>query len=239
MKRFHILNTLFNLTGELCPPTQNTRPPPVLGCCPPPPIHGPLSRQRPTSTPVWWTSSPTAPNTSGEQDVGGSVFSEGGVRGSSRCAMPSPPVFLPVFSCDTGYRHGNLFMSFRSMFQDVREAMDQVHLSVGLWAALGGPRGPGRFGGAPTLCHHLTTHRPPTPPQGCLKEKTLENVEKYVVKDVSVCEPPSTPPDPPQSPCAPPVPVCPPRSHCAPTAPCATAAEPHEGGGEGVPGHQQ
>lgn len=130
-------------------------------------------------------------------------------------------------------------MSFRSMFQDVREAMDQVHLSVGLWAALGGPRGPGRFGGAPTLCHHLTTHRPPTPPQGCLKEKTLENVEKYVVKDVSVCEPPSTPPDPPQSPCAPPVPVCPPRSHCAPTAPCATAAEPHEGGGEGVPGHQQ
>ncbi|XP_052558269.1 cytosolic purine 5'-nucleotidase-like isoform X2 [Tympanuchus pallidicinctus] len=50
-------------------------------------------------------------------------------------------------SCDTGYRHGNLFMSFRSMFQDVREAMDQVHLS------------------------------------GCLKEKTLENLEKYVVKD--------------------------------------------------------
>ncbi|XP_024998607.2 cytosolic purine 5'-nucleotidase isoform X2 [Gallus gallus] len=53
-------------------------------------------------------------------------------------------------SCDTGYRHGNLFMSFRSMFQDVREAMDQVHLS------------------------------------GCLKEKTLENVEKYVVKDPRV-----------------------------------------------------
>uniref|UniRef100_A0A8D0L1H3 5'-nucleotidase domain containing 4 n=1 Tax=Sphenodon punctatus TaxID=8508 RepID=A0A8D0L1H3_SPHPU len=26
--------------------------------------------------------------------------------------------------CDTGYKHGNLFMSFRSMFQDVREAMD-------------------------------------------------------------------------------------------------------------------
>lgn len=133
--------------------------------------------------------------------------------------MPSPPVFLPVFSCDTGYRHGNLFMSFRSMFQDVREAMDQVHLSVGLWAALGGPRGPGRFGGAPTLCHHLTTHRPPTPPQGCLKEKTLENVEKYVVKDVSVCEPPSTPPDPPQSPCAPPVPVCPPPALTVPPQP--------------------
>uniref|UniRef100_A0A8D0G4R9 5'-nucleotidase domain containing 4 n=1 Tax=Sphenodon punctatus TaxID=8508 RepID=A0A8D0G4R9_SPHPU len=27
-------------------------------------------------------------------------------------------------NCDTGYKHGNLFMSFRSMFQDVREAMD-------------------------------------------------------------------------------------------------------------------
>ncbi|XP_072213277.1 cytosolic purine 5'-nucleotidase-like isoform X1 [Excalfactoria chinensis] len=53
-------------------------------------------------------------------------------------------------SCNTGYKHGNLFMSFRSMFQDVREAMDQVHLS------------------------------------GCLKEKTLENLEKYVVKDPRV-----------------------------------------------------
>ncbi|XP_071585378.1 cytosolic purine 5'-nucleotidase-like isoform X3 [Heliangelus exortis] len=53
-------------------------------------------------------------------------------------------------NCDTGYKHGNLFMSFLSMFQDVREAMDHVHLS------------------------------------GCLKEKTLENLEKYVVKDPRV-----------------------------------------------------
>ncbi|XP_041885500.1 cytosolic purine 5'-nucleotidase-like [Corvus kubaryi] len=53
-------------------------------------------------------------------------------------------------NCDTGYKHGNLFMSFCSMFQDVREAMDHVHLS------------------------------------GCLKEKTLENLEKYVVKDPRV-----------------------------------------------------
>uniref|UniRef100_A0A8C7EEJ6 5'-nucleotidase domain containing 4 n=1 Tax=Nothoprocta perdicaria TaxID=30464 RepID=A0A8C7EEJ6_NOTPE len=53
-------------------------------------------------------------------------------------------------NCDTGYKHGNLFMSFRSLFQDVREAMDHVHLS------------------------------------GCLKEKTLENLEKYVVKDPRV-----------------------------------------------------
>ncbi|NXT93938.1 5NTC nucleotidase, partial [Anhinga rufa] len=41
-------------------------------------------------------------------------------------------------------------MSFRSMFQDVREAMDHIHLS------------------------------------GCLKKKTLENLEKYVVKDPRV-----------------------------------------------------
>ncbi|NXA42169.1 5NTC nucleotidase, partial [Eudromia elegans] len=41
-------------------------------------------------------------------------------------------------------------MSFRSLFQDVREAMDHVHLS------------------------------------GCLKEKTLENLDKYVEKDPRV-----------------------------------------------------
>ncbi|XP_062817032.1 cytosolic purine 5'-nucleotidase-like isoform X1 [Anolis carolinensis] len=50
-------------------------------------------------------------------------------------------------NCETGYKHGNLFMSFRSIFQDVREAMDHVHLS------------------------------------GSLKEKTLQDLEKYVVKD--------------------------------------------------------
>ncbi|KAM8919594.1 cytosolic purine 5'-nucleotidase-like [Pelodytes ibericus] len=52
-------------------------------------------------------------------------------------------------NCDTGYRHGNLFMSFRSMYQDVRDAMDYVHDS------------------------------------GCLKEKTLKDLKKYVVKDVN------------------------------------------------------
>ncbi|XP_051830477.1 5'-nucleotidase domain-containing protein 4 [Antechinus flavipes] len=53
-------------------------------------------------------------------------------------------------NCDTGYQHGNLFMSFRSLFQDVSDAMDNVHLS------------------------------------GCLKEKTLENLEKYVEKDARI-----------------------------------------------------
>ncbi|XP_032085345.1 cytosolic purine 5'-nucleotidase-like [Thamnophis elegans] len=55
--------------------------------------------------------------------------------------------FSRYMNCETGYRQGNLFMSFRSMFQDVREAMDYVHLS------------------------------------GCLKEKMLKDLEKYVVKD--------------------------------------------------------
>ncbi|XP_067393166.1 cytosolic purine 5'-nucleotidase isoform X1 [Emydura macquarii macquarii] len=50
-------------------------------------------------------------------------------------------------SCETGFKDGDLFMSFRSMFQDVRDAVDWVHY------------------------------------QGTLKEKTLENLEKYVVKD--------------------------------------------------------
>ncbi|XP_054403914.1 LOW QUALITY PROTEIN: 5'-nucleotidase domain-containing protein 4 [Pongo abelii] len=50
-------------------------------------------------------------------------------------------------NCDTGYQHGNLFMSFRSFFQDVTDAMNNVHQS------------------------------------GCLKEKILEDLEKYVEKD--------------------------------------------------------
>uniref|UniRef100_S4RHN3 Cytosolic purine 5'-nucleotidase n=1 Tax=Petromyzon marinus TaxID=7757 RepID=S4RHN3_PETMA len=50
-------------------------------------------------------------------------------------------------SCDTGVKEGDLFMSFKSMFQDVRDAVDWVHI------------------------------------MGTLKEKTLENVEKYVAKE--------------------------------------------------------
>ncbi|XP_035247441.1 cytosolic purine 5'-nucleotidase-like isoform X2 [Anguilla anguilla] len=47
----------------------------------------------------------------------------------------------------TGYKHGDLFMSFKSMFQDVRDAMDYMHET------------------------------------GTLKEKTLRNMEKYIVRD--------------------------------------------------------
>ncbi|XP_062927518.1 5'-nucleotidase, cytosolic IIa isoform X2 [Mobula hypostoma] len=50
-------------------------------------------------------------------------------------------------SCETGFKDGDLFMSFKSMFQDVRDAVDWVHY------------------------------------KGSLKEKTLENLETYVVKE--------------------------------------------------------
>uniref|UniRef100_A0A665TEZ0 5'-nucleotidase, cytosolic IIb n=1 Tax=Echeneis naucrates TaxID=173247 RepID=A0A665TEZ0_ECHNA len=50
-------------------------------------------------------------------------------------------------SCETGFKDGDLFMSYKSMFQDVRDAVDWVHF------------------------------------KGTLKEKTVENLEKYVVKD--------------------------------------------------------
>ncbi|MBN3291455.1 5NTC nucleotidase, partial [Polypterus senegalus] len=50
-------------------------------------------------------------------------------------------------SCETGFKDGDLFMSYKSMFQDVRDAVDWVHY------------------------------------KGSLKEKTVENLEKYVVKD--------------------------------------------------------
>ncbi|KAM3874310.1 5'-nucleotidase, cytosolic II, like 1 [Diretmus argenteus] len=46
-----------------------------------------------------------------------------------------------------GFQHGDLFMSFRGMFQDVRDAMDYIHDT------------------------------------GSLKERTIKNLEKYVVKD--------------------------------------------------------
>uniref|UniRef100_A0A8C8GTL2 5'-nucleotidase, cytosolic II, like 1 n=1 Tax=Oncorhynchus tshawytscha TaxID=74940 RepID=A0A8C8GTL2_ONCTS len=53
-------------------------------------------------------------------------------------------------NCQKGFKHGDLFMSFRSMFQDVRDAMDYVHDT------------------------------------GSLKESTLRNLDKYVVRDVNL-----------------------------------------------------
>ncbi|XP_077965032.1 cytosolic purine 5'-nucleotidase isoform X3 [Gasterosteus aculeatus] len=50
-------------------------------------------------------------------------------------------------SCESGFKNGDLFMSYKSMFQDVRDAVDWVHF------------------------------------KGTLKAKTVENLEKYVVRD--------------------------------------------------------
>lgn len=50
-------------------------------------------------------------------------------------------------NCQKGFKHGDLFMSHRSMFQDVRDGMDYLHDT------------------------------------GTLKERTLKNLDKYVLKD--------------------------------------------------------
>ncbi|XP_062869931.1 5'-nucleotidase, cytosolic II, like 1 [Trichomycterus rosablanca] len=50
-------------------------------------------------------------------------------------------------NCQKGFKHGDLFMSFKSMFQDLRDAMNFIHDT------------------------------------GCLKEKTVQNLDKYVIKD--------------------------------------------------------
>lgn len=37
---------------------------------------------------------------------------------------------LLSLSCETGFKNGDLFMSYKSMFQDVRDAVDWVHFKV-------------------------------------------------------------------------------------------------------------
>lgn len=55
-------------------------------------------------------------------------------------------------NCQQGFKHGDLFMSYKSMFQDVRDAMNFLHDT------------------------------------GSLKERTLKNLEKYVIRDPRVPE---------------------------------------------------
>ncbi|XP_072515300.1 5'-nucleotidase, cytosolic II, like 1 isoform X2 [Salminus brasiliensis] len=55
-------------------------------------------------------------------------------------------------NCLQGFKHGDLFMSYKSMFQDVRDAMNYLHDT------------------------------------GSLKERTLKNLEKYVIKDPRIPE---------------------------------------------------
>jgi hypothetical protein len=38
--------------------------------------------------------------------------------------------FSSFYSCETEFKDGDLFMSYRSMFQDVRDAVDWVHYKV-------------------------------------------------------------------------------------------------------------
>lgn len=84
-----------------------------------------------------------------------------------------------------GFKDGDLFMSFKSMFQDVRDAVDWVHFKV---KAIFRCQSIHLFDRNPfwtqykfhTLYNHFFVIF-----QGSLKEKTVENLEKYVVKDVS------------------------------------------------------
>ncbi|TNM99784.1 hypothetical protein fugu_012817 [Takifugu bimaculatus] len=70
------------------------------------------------------------------------------VEGSDSTHVQNSPLMLShLCSCETGFKDGDLFMSYKSMFQDVRDGVDWVHF------------------------------------KGSLKEKTVENLEKYVVKD--------------------------------------------------------
>lgn len=55
---------------------------------------------------------------------------------------------LVSFSCETGFKNGDLFMSYKSMFQDVRDAVDWVHFKVSLLltVAISGTRTRQRIG---------------------------------------------------------------------------------------------
>lgn len=81
-------------------------------------------------------------------------------------------------SCETGFKDGDLEMSFKSMFQDVRDAVDWVHFKV-------------KTACRDVIFSYESLYRFYVMDifsvifQGSLKEKTGENLEKYVVKDVS------------------------------------------------------
>lgn len=83
-----------------------------------------------------------------------------------------------------GYHHGDLFMSFRSMFQDVRDAMDFIHDTVSLVKT---PPAKSALLYLPLLYRdgivYFSFFFFPTV-QGILKERTIKNLDKYVVKDV-------------------------------------------------------
>lgn len=81
-----------------------------------------------------------------------------------------------------GYHHGDLFMSFRSMFQDVRDAMDFIHETVSLRQLIRSRIPPPAVPWRDSLFFFISP--PPPIVQGILKERTIKNLDKYVVKDV-------------------------------------------------------
>lgn len=69
-------------------------------------------------------------------------------------------------------------MSYRSMFQDVRDAMDFIHDTVNEQNEAS------QLGHGKSYSVSISV-LPICAMQGILKDRTLKNLEKYVVKDVS------------------------------------------------------
>lgn len=56
------------------------------------------------------------------------------VEGSdSKHVQNSPLTLSHLCSCETGFKDGDLFMSYKSMFQDVRDGVDWVHFKVAFY----------------------------------------------------------------------------------------------------------
>lgn len=56
------------------------------------------------------------------------------VEGSDSSHVQNFPLTLShLYSCETGFKDGDLFMSYKSMFQDVRDGVDWVHFKVAFY----------------------------------------------------------------------------------------------------------
>lgn len=81
--------------------------------------------------------------------------------------QPSDNVtFNALCSCETGFKDGDLFMSYKSMFQDVRDGVDWVHFKVWVFSTLKGHQNQTWFNLPQTLLlnylvSHASLHRGP------------------------------------------------------------------------------
>ena len=85
----------------------------------------------------------------------------------------SSECFFLLNSEPTGVKCGDLYMSFKSIFQDIRNAVDFVHIRVS--ELLITPPAPNHF---ESRDNHVMTSL-----QGSLKTKTTEDLNKYILRD--------------------------------------------------------